>query len=644
MRRWWQSALGRGLIFVGMAQCALLWPLRPALAHALPVSYSPAPNAALSTPPSTVQIRFSEQLNSDISKIVVVNPANQEVDDKDSQVAPDGVTMTVTLPLLPAGTYVVAWRTHSADDGHVAEGSYLFHIKRADGTVPPITGPLPSGNIIGGGGNATTPLDGPTLLQTIAHWVALTGLIVLLGIIFWWWFIMPRQTALSAELAQTISQRSGQVADLALEAILGGTILEIVLQALILNGSAAGIFSVPLLSSILRSRQGTFLLLRLGLSLGGLVCLWVPQLRTALRPANLRWVLPIFGVVLALGFVYSGHGGAASQWWGAPNDALHLVADGIWVGGLLTLALVVLPALLARPQAERAAFFARNLPAFSIPALVAVVFISITGPLNADTRMTSFSQLWTTAYGVVLSIKIVIFVAMVGVSYYHAFRLRPRLAGALGQAAPTPTRQGMGTVAMLQQRAFALLTPITAAPDGTLAVGERAEIASSQTETVENLTRQMPFWLRLEATMGLAVIFCAALLAPLAGTLTPTITSANSSFGAVGGTQTGTLTVDNLSVTYVLSPGKVGSNQLTLTIKNPDGTLASGGTVFVLSEMVEMDMGINNFNLTAGSAPGTYQGNIDLLMAGHWKITAVIRTKAEPNTLHRTTFTVGASF
>ena len=63
--------------------------------------------------------------------------------------------MTVSLPLLPAGTYVVFWRTHSADDGHVAAGSYLFHIKRADGTVPPLTGALPTGSSIGAAGVAT---------------------------------------------------------------------------------------------------------------------------------------------------------------------------------------------------------------------------------------------------------------------------------------------------------------------------------------------------------------------------------------------------------------------------------------------------------------------------------------------------------
>ena len=643
MVRWGsRAAWWRCCVFVVVALGAFLSPIAPASAHALPTSYSPKPNEALATPPSMVQIHFSEQLNGDISKIVVVNPSNQEVDDHDSQVSADGLTMTVTLPLLAAGTYIVAWRSHSADDGHIAAASYIFHVERADGTVPPITGPLPSGNIIGGAGAAGTTLDGPTLLQTVAHWLALAALTLLLGIIFWWSFVMPRQPKISDALTAAITTRCRQMADIALEAILGATLVEVALQAMILNGNAQGLFSWSLISSILfHSRQGTFLLLRMALSIVGLACLWTPQLRAALRPANLRLVLPVFGALFALAFVYSGHGGAAPQWWGPPNDLLHLLAESVWVGGLLTLAVVVMPALLQQTVADRTAYLAKSIPAFSVPALFAVGFISISGPLNADTRMTSLSQMWTTAYGVVLSIKIVIFLAMVGISYVHTFRLRPQLATAMGHVPSGPV--GTGARAWLQQHVLALLTPTTTTTDGTMAVGQATtqNIALPHAKAAAQFTRQIPYFFRIEAVLGLGVLFCAALLSPLAGTLNPPPTN---SFNVAGGTQTITQTVDGLHVTLTITPGKVGTNQTTITVKNPDGTLATGGTVFVLSEMVEMDMGINQFTFAAGTAPGTYQGNVDLLMAGHWKITAVVRTKADPTNLHRTTFTVTASF
>src|SRR5690348_16690473 len=188
-RHWLRALLlAAGISFLLLAT----WPSAPVLAraqypqvplHALPVHYSPGQNAVLRSPPLAVQITFSEHLNPDISKIVVVNPSNQEVDNRDSQISADALSMSVTLPLLPAGTYVVFWRSHSADDGHVVGGSYLFHIEHADGSVPPLSGPLPSGNIIGGGGLANTgSLDGPNLFGAFTRWAALLALTFLLEI------------------------------------------------------------------------------------------------------------------------------------------------------------------------------------------------------------------------------------------------------------------------------------------------------------------------------------------------------------------------------------------------------------------------------------------------------------------------------
>ena len=99
-------ALGGALLLLAM------WPSTPVLAraqlpqaplHALPVHYNPAQNAVLRTPPTKVQITFSEHLNPDISKIVVVNPSNQQVDNRDSQISGDALTMTVTLAAAPGG-------------------------------------------------------------------------------------------------------------------------------------------------------------------------------------------------------------------------------------------------------------------------------------------------------------------------------------------------------------------------------------------------------------------------------------------------------------------------------------------------------------------------------------------------------------
>ncbi len=55
-------------------------------------------------------------------------------------------------------------------------------------------------------------------------------------------------------------------------------------------------------------------------------------------------------------------------------------------------------------------------------------------------------------------------------------------------------------------------------------------------------------------------------------------------------------------------------------------------------------MGTNPFDLAPSGAPGTYTGQGELAMAGHWNLVAVIRTLQDPNNLHRATFVVSASY
>lgn len=659
-RRGWHGVLILLLALGGSLLLLAAWPSAPVLAraeqpqhtlhalHALPVRYSPAQNAVLRTPPLAVQITFSEHLNPDISKIVVVNPSNQQVDNRDSQISADALSMTVTLPLLPAGTYVVFWRTHSADDGHVVGGSYLFHIARADGTVPPLSGPLPSGNIIGGAGLANTgSLDGPNLLGAVARWVALLALTFLLGLLFWAYVVQPRQPYLDDAFRADFSIRMRHGIQVALGIILVATFVEVAAQAWLVDGSLQGITSLPLLRSILfESRFGRALIILALFAFYGLVALALRK--RPLADKLLQAVVAIvFGVGLAVAFEYSGHGGAAPQWWGPIIDLLHLLANSVWLGGLFVLALVIVPQLLQRGHDERASYLAQSIPAFSVPALIAVGFLIITGPLNATVRLTSLQQLWTTPYGIVLDLKSLLFLIMMSISYRHAFRLRPALASELGivsvGASPTTWYSELPII-----RNLAHIMPMSQRPD-SLAVstpsGGVVALPRSAGSNRSNGKADQILWLmRVEAIVGMGVLLCAALLAPLAGTLAPALASASASFGAAGGAQTLTQKADNVTVTLMVNPGKFGTNTFTVVVKNPDGTLASNGTVFLETEMVEMDMGTNEIDLKPTTAPGAYSGQGEIAMAGHWRITVVIRTKEDPGHLHRTTFTISASY
>jgi putative copper export protein len=100
------------------------------------------------------------------------------------------------------------------------------------------------------------------------------------------------------------------------------------------------------------------------------------------------------GVLLAL----AGH--AAKVGGGAEfADAVHVVSAGIWGGGILALA------ALHPPGGWRGAEARALLDRFGGVALIAFLVTAMTGVLRASDQVHDFSGLWTTTYGVVLTLK-----------------------------------------------------------------------------------------------------------------------------------------------------------------------------------------------------------------------------------------------
>src|SRR5205823_14628262 len=103
----------------------------------------------------------------------------------------------------------------------------------------------------------------------------------------------------------------------------------------------------------------------------------------------------------------------ADQW-------LHMLAAGVWVGGLVWLLL----GLRSLPGRERAAAVGR----FSQLAFAAVAVLAVTGVLRAVPEVGSLGALVSTSFGVVLLIKTGLFVALMGVAWRNRYRLVPRIA------------------------------------------------------------------------------------------------------------------------------------------------------------------------------------------------------------------------
>ncbi|MGH7275470.1 MAG: copper resistance CopC family protein [Candidatus Rokuibacteriota bacterium] len=107
---------------------ALLLPAT-AGAHAFLVKSQPARRAVLTHPPERVELWFNERLEPSYSRVSVATEAGTRVDRGDVTVGPDDPRkLSVTLPALEPGRYVVRFRVLSVD-GHVVESNFTFSVK-----------------------------------------------------------------------------------------------------------------------------------------------------------------------------------------------------------------------------------------------------------------------------------------------------------------------------------------------------------------------------------------------------------------------------------------------------------------------------------------------------------------------------------
>jgi len=108
------------------------------------------------------------------------------------------------------------------------------------------------------------------------------------------------------------------------------------------------------------------------------------------------------------------------------NQMVHLLAAGLWLGGLVPLAWLL---RLARSTsgAPWISVVRDVVPRFSQMGYVAVVLLAATGAFNTLLLVGSAEALISTPYGRLLCLKLILFSAMVTVALFNRFRLLPHL-------------------------------------------------------------------------------------------------------------------------------------------------------------------------------------------------------------------------
>jgi len=360
-------------------------------AHAALVVSDPVERVALGDTPAAIRLTFSERPDAALSEIRVLDAAGSEQQLGRALASPDEpLTLYVNVRPLDRGIYTVSWRTVSAIDAHASEGSYVFGVR-----VEPAAGPASA--------SATASVS---LAESAARWIFIVGLVALLG-------------ATAAALA-----RFGGGAEPPLAA--GGCAVAIA-GVMLLAFAQARNARVPL-AAILNTGVGHALLWRGAALAAAAVALGYRAMGTALVAAL---------VAVAL-HVLNGHAGAADRWL-VPmvlSQWAHFSAAGVWFGGLAALLL----GIRGQPAAAKADAARR----FSRIAAAALVVVSVTGLVRTLDEVSSWRDLVTTPYGLTVTAKLALTLAIVAFAAVNHWR---SLAAAATNLRPL-RRAGGGELAL----------------------------------------------------------------------------------------------------------------------------------------------------------------------------------------------------
>ncbi|MGN6274743.1 MAG: copper resistance CopC/CopD family protein [Solirubrobacterales bacterium] len=416
-----------------------------ALAHAQLEETIPQRGAVVKHEPAAVIFRFDEPVEGNFGAVRVYDANGSRVDEGDAfHPGGEGPKLGVHLkPGLPDGSYTATYRVVSAD-GHIVSSGFVFSIGKPGKAPKQTVAELTSGS-------ATGPVTEVAFgvargLQYAATALGVGGIAFLL--LAW----LP---ALAVGGGGAEWSRAGSAFLRRLRRVLVVAAIVGVLSAaagIVLEGAeAAGVSGFSALKEqIIRETLET----KFGSIWGFAFLAWIVfvllaalLLRDRGRGGRPGWLpaalvsLPLIYIVLVPAL--SGHGSTQSPVALLfPVNVIHVVAMAVWLGGLATLLFVAPRGTRELDPSERGRLLAGSLARFSQIALVSVAAIMATGLIQAYVYVRHPGDLLTTNYGLAVTIKFVLLLALIALAAYNRRRSVPRL-NRLAAQGESPGRVGV---------------------------------------------------------------------------------------------------------------------------------------------------------------------------------------------------------
>jgi copper transport protein len=315
--------LGAGLLVLG----GVIGGAQPAWAHANLESTEPEYGAALTAAPDRAVVRYDLPVEVSGAQVKLERSGHALRVGRPGYTSPDHKDVFLPLPKLGPGSYVLTWFLFGSD-GDVMGGELAFTVL---GDAAPATGVAPGRPVAGK--RSFAPLS---QAQDAARLVGFASLSVLVGGVT---FVAVLWRS-GAGLRRTQFLLGGSLAG----ALIGNAAALGLKGAAVSGQSALGLFSPAALTALDGTHVGRVLTLRLGFLL--LAVPFVAYLLVAPQRALHSGHWGLGSVASALGALMT-HGmlshASSRGLLASATDVVHLGAVAVWLGGLVMLAVVVLP-------------------------------------------------------------------------------------------------------------------------------------------------------------------------------------------------------------------------------------------------------------------------------------------------------------
>lgn len=340
---------------------------------------------------------------------------------------------------LPPGKYTVAWRT-VASDGHPSNGTFSFIILGA----PPSQAQEPPANTAvtpEAASSAIAPAAPPqentseanpaSVSNSLARAFSFMGLLALVGAVVFRSGVLPRARSVPAEAIVTMQARAALLGVWASVLVVVSASVRIVLEARMIAATMPPGQSLTT-TRMIHTSWGFALALQIALALVAAIAF-----AFAMKKVRAGWLVAALAAVLVAATpALAGHAAATANLTSfvITSDFLHVLGAASWLGSLLCIVVVGLPALLTLEDGQRWQSVASLVNAFSPLALVSAAIVVASGVIASWVHLDHLSDLWTTAYGKVLVLKLVLVATTLVVGAYNFRRVQPQLVTEGGTA------------------------------------------------------------------------------------------------------------------------------------------------------------------------------------------------------------------